>query len=938
MQITNLQVNHMNHPLGFELSDLRIDFSITDTVTADHPQKQLIITVAGQKQPFYESGWEAFNNNYFDLAALELTPKTRYQATVSVKNGHETAQAATWFETGKMDEPFTAEWIANPDKNIQNTLFKRCFKLDQAIANARLYMTGLGLYEARLNHAQVGDEFLAPGVTAYDQRVQVQTYDVTDQLQIGENELLVGTADGWYKGNYGFDGGKDNIYGDQHRVIAELDVTYADGTTTQINTDGQWLTTAGPVTKSSIYYGEDFDATWEPAAWQPVTVLTTADKAVLKDRLSLPLKAEKKLPVKEVIHTPAGETVLDFGQNQAGWMEFYCDEPKGTKITLEAGEILQQGNFYRGNLREARAAFTYIADGEAKWVRPHFTYFGYRYLRVSGNTKPVKADHYRAVVIYSAMPATGNIETDNPKVNRLFANVQWGQRSNFFDVPTDCPQRDERLGWTGDADIFSNTAALNMNVFAFFKKYARDMAIEQANHDGMLTMYAPAMGVDDGGAAVWGDAATFIPWNMYQDYGDLAIVKQNYAAMKAWVDWITKVTKTPGLWTGTFQFGDWIALDGENPALPTGKTDENFIASVYYYASAKIVAQAAALLGQAADARNYADLADQIKQNIQHEFITATGRVAVDTQTAYALVLYFGLVSDDLKPRVTADLVNRLKKDHDHLKTGFVGTPFINQVLSANGEHKLAAKIFLQEDFPSWLYAVNMGATTVWERWNSVREDGSMNPEGMNSLNHYSIGAIMEWAYKYVLGLRDHTPGYQEFTFAPEFDYRLKHVRGHFQSSYGDIKISYQIETNADHLIKLYLTLPFGTTAHVKLPRSTQGPVTVNDQTLANGTFELPAGDYELAYVPDQDYVERYNAQTPIKEIMADAELVARIDQIDPILTPFEQSTDMVNGGLGTMPLRQVTAIIPSLAIAPDKLTAIENLLRQTPILAERKA
>lgn len=933
MKITSLLVNHQKEPFGFDLSNLRVDF-IVEADKFNQPIKKITIWTSKNDTPVFEKETK-YDNNFFDLCDLKLLPRTRYYVQVDLTDGDDHCTATTFFETGKMNEPFTASWIANKDKNIQNTLFKRDFNLNKNIISARLYISGLGLYEASLNGEKIGDEFLTPGVTAYDHVIQVQTYDITKYLKTGANTMEVSTADGWYKGNYGFDGGKEKIYGDQHQIIAELHIEYDDGTKEQVNTDDQWLTTQGPVTKSSIYYGEDLDGQFIVNNWQPVELLDT-NKELLSDRLSLPLKIMEKLPVKEIISTPNGETVLDFGQNQAGWPEFYCDEPAGTIIKLEAGEILQKGNFYRENLREARAAFVYISDGKPKWVRPHFTYMGYRYLRVTGLTQPIKKNNFKADVIYSAMSETGNIETENPLVNRLFKNIQWGQKSNFFDVPTDCPQRDERLGWTGDANIFSNTAALNMNVFAFFKKYARDMAYEQKDHNGMLTMYAPKMGKDDGGAAVWGDAATFIPWNMYQDYGDDAILKQNYTAMKSWVDWITDNTKTDGLWTGCFQFGDWIALDGENPALPTGKTDEDYIASVYYYASTKILSETAKHLNKVEDATKYNKLADKIYNEIRNEYITPNGKLSIDTQTAYALALYFNLVPDKQKGRVTADLVKRLNKDSDHLKTGFVGTPFINQVLSENGEHELATKIFLQEDYPSWLYAVKMGATTVWERWNSVLENGSMNPDGMNSLNHYSIGAIMEWAYKYVLGIKSKIPGYQEFTFEPHFDYRLKKVKGHYFSPYGDIKISYQIESNPKHLIKINLEVPFGTTAHIKLPRSKGVIIKVNNRKYVGDRFKLTVGKYKITYIPAFDYIGRYKADTPINAILADNVLQNKIDAIDPVLTPFEQDAGLAHSPLAEMSIRKVTTINPSINIAPEKLDEVENVITHTILPSER--
>lgn len=696
MKISEIYVNHMHHPVGFELKDLRIEFSI-EAESFRKIQKCLIIYANGSE--VMNTGFSEYDNNFF-TPELELNPRTHYDVEIRIRDEKEETSARTFFETGKMDEPFLAKWIGNDDKDIQNTVFEKDFELDGQIEEARLYATGLGLYEACLDGEKIGDEYLAPGCTNYRKWVQVQTYDVTKMLTSGqEHSLTFSLGDGWYKGNMGFDGGKSEIYGNRQAMIAELHVRFKEGTETVICSDDSWKTTSGKITRSSIYYGEDLDATIELKDWKKPEILNLPQD-ILCDRLSMPIRIDERLNVAKVISTPAGETVLDFGQNQAGWIEFYNREPRGTVIKFEMGEILQNGNFYRENLRDARAAFQYTSDGNEGWVRPHFTYYGYRYVRVTGNTLDINPDDFKAAVMFSSMDQTGSLKTDNRKVNRLFQNVQWGQKSNFFDVPTDCPQRDERLGWTGDADVFSNTAAFNMNVFEFFKKYSRDMAVEQKDHGGMLTMYAPSMGVDDGGAAVWGDAATIVPWNMYQVYGDPAILRQNYTEMKAWVDWITQNTKTENLWTGCFQFGDWIALDGENPALPTGKTDEDFIASVYYCYSAEIVSKAAAILGHDEDAAFYSEKAAAIRKAIQNEYITANGRLAIDTQTGYALALYFNLVPENQQQRVLNDLTARLEKDDGHLKTGFVGTPFICQVLSRFGNHRLATKIFMNEDFP----------------------------------------------------------------------------------------------------------------------------------------------------------------------------------------------------------------------------------------------
>ncbi|MGN1406935.1 family 78 glycoside hydrolase catalytic domain [Lactobacillus sp.] len=928
MEITQILVNHMTEPVGFDLTGLRIEFSLK--AEQDQAVEKRLVITDDQAAVAYDSGYQSYQNNYF-CPDLTLKPRCRYSLTVYVRGNQAEVSSSSFFETGKMQEDYLGEWIGHPDKDLANTLFKKTVVVTQPVKRARLYATGLGVYEAYLDGKKIGQEFLAPGFTDYDKWVQVQTYDLTSGLKLGQHNLIFSLGDGWYKGNIGFDGGQENTYGDQQRLLAELHLEFADGSQTVVATDSSWLTTSGQITKSGIYYGEDLDTSLPVTGWQEAQVLSYS-KAVLADRLSLPLTVNEVLPVKEVLQTPAGETVLDFGQNQAGLFEFYNDAPAGSELIFEMGEILQEGNFYRGNLRQARASFHYISDGKPGWVRPHFTYFGYRYVKVTGLSH-VKGENFRAMVIYSQMPESGSLTSDNPLVNRLFANIVWGQKSNFFDVPTDCPQRDERLGWTGDANIFSNTAALNMNVFEFFKKYARDMACEQADHDGMLTMYAPSLGHSEGGAAVWGDASVTIPWNMYEAYGDTAILRQNYPAMKSWVDWIGRQTKSKNLWTGSFQFGDWLALDGEVPGLPTGKTEEDFVASAYYYYSSKLLGQSAALLGFKEDADHYQKQAAAIKAAIQAEYLTATGRLALDTQTAYALTLYFSLAKKEQEDRILRDLITRLSKDHDHLKTGFVGTPFICQALSEHGAHDLAVKLFLNEDYPSWLYAVKHGATTVWERWNSVLDDGKMNPEGMNSLNHYSFGAIMEWAYRYLLGLKDHTPGYQEVVFAPNFDYRFKQMSGHYQSSYGDLKLAYQIETDYQHTVKLQVEIPFGQTVHVKLPAASQGPVLVNGES-QSASFSLTCGRYEISYQPDHDFIGHYREDSPIAEIMADDQLVEKLATVTDTINFFRNPDSQKN--FGEMSLAKVSSILPFINFTEEEMAKMKQILTTSPLMSER--
>jgi len=934
MKIQNIKINHMNHPVGFDLSDLKIEFEVSNE---DNLSLEKKLEIYINDELIYESNWEKYQNNYFQ-PNLTLQPRTEYKVKITVRNSQTdiSTSATSYFETGKMDEPFSGKWIGNQNKNIQNTLLKRELSIKKNIKKARIYMSGLGVYELNINDKKVSDELLAPGSTNYDKLIQVQTYDVTDSFIQGKNQLQISLGDGWYKGNLGFDGGKDNIYGDQQRAILELHILYDDDTKEVITSDDSWLTTSGKTTKSAIYYGEDLDDTITPNNWDKAIVLDYPTD-ILADRLSLPLKVQEYLPAKELINTPNGEQVIDFNQNHSGIMEFYNREPKGTKITIQVGEILQKGNFYRKNLREARAAFTYISDGTEKWVRPHFTYFGYRYIKITGNTKPLQLKDFKAAVVYSNMEMTGSIKTDNQLVNRLFQNVQWSQKSNFFDVPTDCPQRDERLGWTGDADIFSNTSTFNMNVYAFFKKYAKDMKIEQENHDGMLTMYAPSLGNNEGGAAIWGDAATIIPWNMYDKYGDDAILKQNYSSMKSWVDWIHQNVQKSGknLWTGSFQFGDWLSLDSENPAVPNGKTDEDFIASIYYYYSTWIVSQAAKILNHPDDHDYYKELRQSIKKEILHEYITQSGRVAIDTQTAYALVLKFDIIPESLKNRVVSDLVKRLNKDNDHLQTGFVGTPFLCQVLSENGHHELATKIFLNEDYPSWLYAVKLGATTTWERWNSVLSDGSMNPEGMNSLNHYSLGAIMEWAYKYLLGINKQTNGYQTVYLEPKFDYRLKHITGHYTSSYGELNIKYDLETDAKHTITSQISVPYGQTIKLTLPKVGDQGVLVDGQLDNNKVITLTSGLHVISYIPSTDYIGRYTSESKISTIVNDTDLFTKIKTLTSELDMFNDPSNVDR--LGNLSIKEANKLFPFIQIPSTKLTQINELLINTPVLSERE-
>lgn len=920
--ITNITINHIIEPVGFDFSSLRIGFEIKQKIDFASLRKQLIIMSDGES--IYTSEIIELEECVF-FPEIDLLPRTKYVVIINVFNEDEILTGETWFETGKMQEKFSANWLGGK-KHVANNIFKKQINLEKPVKSARLYASALGVYEVYFDGIKISDEILAPGFTTYNQWVQVQTYALNEHLNKGIHSLEISVGDGWYKGNMGFEGGQENIYGDQQAIIAELHIRYFDGTTEIINSDSTWNLLIGSITKSSIYYGEDIDATSVSAEVDKVELIQPEINLV--DRLSLPMRVMKEFPAIEMIKSAAGETILDFGQNLVGWVAFNNSAGHGNELLLEFGEILQDGNFYRENLREARAAFSYISDGKKEWVRPHFTYFGFRYVRLTG-FENFKIEDFKAQIIYSDMPITGSLQTDNIDVNRLFENVLWGQKGNFLDVPTDCPQRDERLGWTGDAQIFSKTALYNMNAYPFFRKFMRDMQVEQTRLGGKLPMYAPALEAPMGGAAVWSDAITIIPWNSYQMTGDYSMIKEYYSAMKSWVNWVQKqeqAEKHNHLWLDDFQFGDWLALDGDDPSLPTGKTEEGFIASIYYYYSVTILSKSAQLLNYASDFEYYNDLAKKIRLAIQTEYLTATGRLALTTQTAYALMLYFDLVPKEMVERLLNDFIKQLKKDNYHLTTGFVGTPIVCTVLSQNNQHDLAMRIFMNDDYPSWLYAVKLGATTIWERWNSVLPDGSMNPEGMNSLNHYAYGSIMEWGYQSLLGIVATTPGFKTVTITPGISGRLKYVCGHFDSSYGRIAIKWSAKESS---VKLELMIPNGVKAKLNLPRlGTE--MLLNHQPTNLSNLVLTAGEYDISYQATTPFIDYYSLDMPIKELINSKELWEDLKSIDSTLSYFDIPNHMESFGEKT--IAEACKLLPFISISDKNINRMRNVVISYPI------
>lgn len=856
MKITDLRVNRVRRPIGFEISDPSFSWIIEKEDDRPFEEiKSMRLVVEKEDETIYDSGISDSLDSLGQTIPLDLTPRSRYQWSVAAKDMTDrVVTAASFFETGKMNEEWTGRWITPDTENAGSTVVRKKFRTKQ-VKNGRIYMCGLGLYELYLNGQRVSDEYLAPGYHSYDFHVQVQTYDISPYLNSGENELTVFLADGWFRGRLGFDGGQKDIYGNRCAMIAEV---YIDGMLVS-STDATYEWHSSPVVSASIYDGETFDARLlngivdanDEENWHPVRLEDPeriganskewggcADKAykVLTDRYSLPVKIMEERKA-TILATPAGETILDFGQNLTGWVEFDSALLEGEGIRLTAAEILQDGNFYRENLRTAKAEFIYYSDGNARHVRPHFTFYGFRYMKVeylqedgqwgnpvlerlfpqlleNGSSNAVqKVSGFTACHLRSDFDEIGHIETGIGNVNQLLQNIMWGQKDNFLDVPTDCPQRDERLGWTGDAQIFSDTACYNMDTAAFYRKYLWDMRAEQSIIDGAGPNVVPRLKegmISEFGSCPWGDAAVVIPWNTYLHFGNKRMLLEAYPGMKAYVEYERNREEKidgPHLIKDGFHFADWLSLDNPEPG-PFGATDPLYIASAYYYRNCRILSKCAEELASiksslAEDSAFYKDLAEQILVAIWDKYFDSDGLCTSHTQTGSAIAIMFELNPGNAVQKEGEALAKRVHAKTDHLDTGFVGTSLLCPALTKTGHEELAMTLFLKEDYPGWLYSVALGATTIWERWNSVDPDGHINKEGMNSLNHYSYGSIASWLYGYVCGIRPLAPGFARAAINPHPDIRLHHSdctlrtpMGTYQSRWEyqeDGTVSYQI-------------------------------------------------------------------------------------------------------------------------------------------------
>ena len=876
MIIYDLKINGIREPLGFELPYVSVSWKVRNTASRRAAKTALTLAADAAFTEVLIKKKGAQLNAVGEALDLKLQPRTRYYVRVEVTgDAGDSALAESWFETGKMGEPFIARWVGTQPEDRFHPLFFRDFSLKAAPVSARLYVTGLGLYEAGLNGEKVGNELLAPFCNDYNEGVQVQTYDVTALLHTGENRLEILCGNGWYKGRLGYEGARE-VYGNRFSALAELHIRYADGSEQVCGTDESWRYRGSDYAFTDIYDGECLDRTLWAGKENPEKPVVLPEACKTTDRYSLPVIVKDSLPVREVIHTPAGETVLDFGQNFTGYVEYTTDFPVGTKIVLDHGEILQNGNFYNDNYRTAKVQMIYVSAGHKETVRAHFTYFGFRYVRVTGWPDELNPGDFTGRVVYSDLDTAISFHSSDEKLNRLAANAFWGQRSNFLDMPTDCPQRDERLGWTGDAQVFSPTACFQMDTRAFYRKYLKDLRLDQRRHGGVVANYLPnyAEGMPNG-SSVWGDVASFLPMTLFDVYADRLALDEQYPLMRDWLEWIIRQDAEHGakhLWNFGFHFGDWLAQDGVTPQSMKGGTDDFFVASMYYYATAGKLTRAAQLLGRTLDAKRYEKLAGEIRAAILHEYFAPSGRLCLDTQTAYLLCLNFGVYRD--KQIIVDSLKRRLQKDCWKIKGGFVGATMMCRVLAENGMEDLAAYFLFQKDFPGWMHCVDLGATTIWERWNSVLDDGTISGTGMNSLNHYSYGSVMEYVYRDLAGIQSLAPGYARVRFAPQPTWRVQELEVSYDSASGTYASFWRIHT--DGTLTVRFTVPFGYTAQAVLPGCA-------------GTVELEAGVFEKTYCPERDYRLKYSMETRLDELRDDPEAIALLrEDLPPAIALLE--------------------------------------------------
>ncbi|HEX6288797.1 MAG TPA: glycoside hydrolase family 78 protein [Herpetosiphonaceae bacterium] len=855
--ITEVRFEHRDDALGIGTARPRLSW-IVDTETEGWLQAGYELECYGVDGLLREQTGQIASGQSvlvpWPFAPLASRERLHVRARAWSTEGHPSAWSAQFpVEAGLLDpHDWTARFVT-PDWDEDTTtpqpapLLRHEFDIRPGVRHARLYITALGVYEAQLNGVDVGDHVLAPGWTSYDHRLRYQTFDVTTMLREGRNALGALLGDGWLRGRLGFSGGWRNTYGDRLALLAQLEISYADGTSARIVTDERWRAATGPILASELYDGETYDARLERPGWSSAGYDDRDWSAVRPiDRDLATLVAPTGPPVRRIeliapvgiTTSPSGRTLVDFGQNLVGRLRLTVQGSAGQTITLSHAEVLEHGELGTRPLRYAAAIdrYTLRGDGVETW-EPRFTFHGFRYADIEGWPGAIDADRLRAVVCHSDLERTGWFECSDPLINRLHENVVWSMRGNFLDLPTDCPQRDERLGWTGDIQVFAPTACFLYDSAGFLESWLQDLASDQHDLDGVVPFVVPNILGATPPAAAWSDAAVIVPWVLYQRYGDAGVLAQQWESMRTWVDVVAGAAGKRRLWDRGFQFGDWLdpAAPPDRPA--DARTDKSVVATAYFARSAELLGQAAEVLGRTAEAVRYLALAAEVRAAFNNEYVTPNGRVISDSSTAYALALTFALLPGaEQRLHAGARLAALVRDNEYRISTGFVGTPLICDALCSVGETDAAFRLLTERACPSWLYPVTMGATTIWERWDSMLPDGTINPGEMTSFNHYALGAIADWLHRTVGGLAPAAPGYRRLDIRPRPGGGISSARTRHRTPYGIAECAWEIRAGQ---MTVDVVVPPNTTASVTLPG------------VATQRFEVRAGTHRWS-VPYQ--------------------------------------------------------------------------------------
>ena len=883
----NLRINHLKQPLGIDVTGNLFSFQTEEKGPFKASLKlgdKIIETkeiLLNQTHAFYFNEPFQYNTTYKYIIESSLS------------------KAELEFETAlKLEAPF----IKPNNKDIFCPIFVKNFNITKEIKKARLYITGLGLYLAFINNEKVGNGYLTPGYNDYEYYLRYQTYDITNMLK-EQNKIEIEMGNGWYKGRFHFNN-QNNIFGDEYKLCLHLLIEFKDETFLNIVSDESWKVKSSKEVANSIYDGEQVDYTLPELPLDDV-IISNENYNLIPDYGLLIVEHDILYP--ELYISPKGEQILDFKQNMVGFVRFKGNLKKNQTIIMKHGEVLQEDCFYNLNYRTAsNGALIFKGDGEKRVYEPKFTFFGFRYVLVEGLEK-VDPKEFEGIVIYSDLEKTIECKTDNDKINQLIHNAYWGQRGNFLDVPTDCPQRDERLGWTGDTQVFSNTACYNMDSYIFYKKFMSDLRGDQLLYlEGDIAAYSPSLKQPMHGGAVWADVATILPWNIYLNYGDKNLLIKFYPMMKEYIE--TLITKdinqgNLSLILNEFTFGDWLAQDGEDPQSTFGGTDNGFINSVYYYYSVNLISLTAKELGYIEDYERYSQLKQNIYKAIIDYYFFEDGKLNLNTQTSYLLCLHYKIYKN--KEIIIKDLIERIKKDLYRLKTGFTGTPLILLSLFDNGMDDYAYRILYNEEFPGWLYTINLGATTIWERWNSLLEDGTISGIDMNSFNHYAYGSVCETIYSRIAGLRNIGVGWKKVMIKPHLNYRMKKI----DFSYNSISGKYEIHWKwKEENFEMNITIPNGCEAEIILPNGKE--------------YNEIGGNYHYECKLDKKIYNPFSIDTPIIDLIKNDEAKNILKEFLPqVLVSIES-----NDGFKANSIRSASSL-PNFVYSPDTIKKCDEEL-----------